>query len=561
MFTTLLLVALPILGWVQHRWITQLGQAQRAEMDRGLLTSATQLGRVFDGELGRVLTATRAAGSMIRDNEWQPYADRYIAWRETAEYPEAVAHVWLVDIEQGSLRLRQWNEKAFAFEADTLPDELQTWHPHLEQALKSGRLSTPLFGGSRLPHNSSLAFIAVLGRLTGPAQEDSTPALLGFNVVQFNLDFVGNRMFPSLVERYLPTVDGDRYRVAVADERGDSGVLYASDQDTPSGLDQGASIDLLTQSRRPNAQVLVPKWRLYVEHRAGVVEQAVARLTNWNLGVGLGMLALLFGSIVILAASSSRAQRFARQQIEMVASVSHELRTPIAVICAAAENLSEGVTRADRVKYYGNLIDVEARRLEDVVESAMLYAGISAGRSCTTRIPLAPAAIIDAALEATARAIPIPQLSRAIPSDLPQVAGDAAALQSALQNVIANAVKYGGPTGWVGIRAEAVGGRRPEVRITIEDRGPGISSDDLPHIFKPFFRGEAVAHQTRGSGLGLALVRQIISAHRGNVSVSTSSGGGTVFVITLPALDPNSDYARPVADTGGTLPAHGSRWT
>ena len=83
--------------------------------------------------------------------------------------------------------------------------------------------------------------------------------------------------------------------------------------------------------------------------------------------------------------------------------------------------------------------------------------------------------------------------------------GDANALRSAVQNLIANAVKYGGPDRWVRIRAEQVRERRHgEVRITVSDHGIGIDAADLPHIFEPFYRGaDAMAQQIHGNGLGL----------------------------------------------------------
>ena len=81
-------------------------------------------------------------------------------------------------------------------------------------------------------------------------------------------------------------------------------------------------------------------------------------------------------------------------------------------------------------------------------------------------------------------------MQRDIAPDLPPVVGDAAALRSAVQNLIANAVKYGGADRWVGVRAEHVRERRrSEVRITVSDHGAGIPPADLPHIFEPFYRG------------------------------------------------------------------------
>jgi signal transduction histidine kinase len=93
----------------------------------------------------------------------------------------------------------------------------------------------------------------------------------------------------------------------------------------------------------------------------------------------------------------------------------------------------------------------------------------------------------------------------------------------------------------VGIKAEhATDRRHSEVRITISDHGPGIPAEDLPHIFDPFYRGaDAVARQVHGSGLGLSLVRRIVVAHGGRVSVTTRTGAGSAFTIALPAAGPD----------------------
>jgi len=138
------------------------------------------------------------------------------------------------------------------------------------------------------------------------------------------------------------------------------------------------------------------------------------------------------------------------------------------------------------------------------------------------------------------------QVHREFAADLPQVMGDAAALRSAVQNLIANAVKYGGRDRWVGIRAEhAVDRRHSEVRITVSDHGAGIPATELPHIFDPFYRGaDATARQVHGSGLGLSLVKRIVTAHGGRVSVTTRPGAGTAFTIALPAAQPDTRIAR-----------------
>jgi two-component system sensor histidine kinase SenX3 len=116
-----------------------------------------------------------------------------------------------------------------------------------------------------------------------------------------------------------------------------------------------------------------------------------------------------------------------------------------------------------------------------------------------------------------------------------------------VQNLIANAVKYGGRDRWIGIRTEqGRHRRRSEVWITVSDHGDGIPAAELPHIFDPFYRGsDAVARQVHGNGLGLSLVRQIVAAHGGRVTVTTRAGAGSSFTIALPSAEP--DHATAVA--------------
>jgi signal transduction histidine kinase len=278
------------------------------------------------------------------------------------------------------------------------------------------------------------------------------------------------------------------------------------------------------------------RWRLLVQHQQGSLEAAVERVRRRNLLVSFGILLLMGVSIGLLTVSSRRAQRLARQQMEFVAGISHELRTPVAVIRSAAENLSHGVVGdADRVRRYGDAIQVEARRLGEMIERVLHFAGIESGRR-VAQTPVAVAAVVEAAIDATVSPDEGVTIERHIPPQVPPVLGDAAALRSAVQNLVTNAVKYGGADRWVGVRVEPhESGRAPEVRITVEDHGRGIAASDLPHIFEPFYRGkDALARQVQGSGLGLALVRRIVEAHGGRVSVASREGAGSAFTIHLP---------------------------
>jgi len=293
------------------------------------------------------------------------------------------------------------------------------------------------------------------------------------------------------------------------------------------------------------------RWTLMAKHRAGSLEAAVAAVRMRNLGISSGVLLLLTLAIGLIVVSARRAQELARQQMEFVAAVSHELRTPVSVIGAAAGNLADGVVGdPQRVRKYGETIQGEARRLAETVERVLQLAGIAAGKAAAARTPVNPSDLVHESLAACRTEIDQAgfNVEVGIAESLPHVVGDVTALRSALQNLISNAVKYGGNTRWLRVSARAVPGSRfpvpGEVQFIVEDRGLGIEADDRKHIFEPFYRGrEAVSQQIQGSGLGLNLVHRIAEAHDGSVHVTSEPGKGSTFTLSLPAV-----HTRPSAE-------------
>lgn len=282
-------------------------------------------------------------------------------------------------------------------------------------------------------------------------------------------------------------------------------------------------------------------WKLVIKHRAGSLEAAVAKVRQRNLALSGGVLLLLGVSVGFIVLTSRRAQSLAAKQMEFVAGVSHELRTPLAVICSAAENLADGVVEnRDQIKRYGSLIRDEGRRLTGMVEQVLEYAGAQSGKKTYELRPTAPAEIVADAL--TALHLPLTENGFLIEQDvaaaLPPIAADAAALSRALQNLLSNGMKYSGESRWLGLRAHVA--KTPpgeEVRFVVTDRGLGIAPAELPHIFEPFYRGREVsAAQIHGNGLGLSLVKHILDAHGGRVSVESHLGQGSTFTLHLPVV-------------------------
>jgi signal transduction histidine kinase len=370
---------------------------------------------------------------------------------------------------------------------------------------------------------------------------------------------------PELVRRYFGGTG--EYDVAVVRSADPLAVLYRSRPGFPSGPLRGTDAEVFFFGGRsgpdgpnqggppsmrledgPRAPLREPRagaspggfgrgaWRLVALHRTGSLQAAVAASRRRNLAVSAAILLLLAAVVATLLVSADRTRRLARQQVEFVAGLTHELRTPLAAIRSAGQNLADGVvTDRDRVRQYGILLEREGRRLSELIEQALAHAGIQARGNGARIGPVAIAEILENAL-AACRSLAQEQgtaLETAVARDLPPVLGDPSALRTLFENLVSNAIKYGGRAGSVRVQARAEG---RSVEVTVRDTGPGISPRDLPHIFEPFYRGsDASSGRVAGSGLGLSLVRRVVEAYGGGVRVESEPGKGTAFHVTLPA--------------------------
>jgi signal transduction histidine kinase len=560
--TALLVVLLPVLAFMQYRWVGQVSEGERERMQRNLETAAVQFREEFDSQLGQARNSLQVSTNAARDGSSTNYSLRYNQWLNSADHPQIVADIYVVDAEGDHLRLRRFNSATHTFDPSLWPETIDRLRPEFEGALAGFRKQLQPEPGrfARADHSLIVQALQNFGGQPQPGSPLTPPPapMFGFSVIQLDESYLRNQLVPSLAEKHFTAPGGDMYRVAVITEGAGQHVLYRSNQDATVDARSADVTEALYAprfgrgpGRRPNAprsearaEEPVGRWRLLVQHQSGSLEAAVASIRHRNLAISSGVLLLLTFGVVMLTATSRRAEKLAQQQMEFVAGVSHELRTPVAVVRSAAENLASGVVTGDRVKRYGQMLEAEARRLGDMVERVLQYAGIESGFNTAARVPLSPTEIIESAVDS---ALPLVgpaevTVNREIAPDLPTVIGDATALRSAVQNLVANAVKYGGRDRWVGIRAQHVRERRrSEVRITVSDHGPGIPAADLPHIFEPFYRGsDAIERQIQGHGLGLSLVRRIVEAHGGRVTVSTRPGAGTSFTIVLPAAAPDT---------------------
>lgn len=248
---------------------------------------------------------------------------------------------------------------------------------------------------------------------------------------------------------------------------------------------------------------------------------------------GFGLLALLATSLGMLTVATRRTQRAARQQLEQLARVSRELRTPLTVLSTAGDNLADAIVSGeDELREYGHVIQRETRRLHGLVENVLHLARRRAGVAAREPRPVEVATLVEDVL-ATAR----PGLEeagftveRSLPGHPVEVVGERQALRSALLNLVSNAVKHARSGRFLRI---AVAERGRQVRIEVADRGPGIGVREAGRIFEPYVRGSR-AGEVEGSGLGLAVVRDVVQAHGGRIAVEKAAEGGAAFVLYLP---------------------------
>jgi signal transduction histidine kinase len=510
--------------------------------------------------------------------------ERFERWNQTAPYARLISEVFVVIYDdQGRPHLSRLNAQARRFELTEWSGELMNLRDRFGQKDESSRLNVETSEQNLLePFAEDIPALVVPFPFspTDKSQSGTLSLPPGFTIIKIDLNYLQREFIPSLIQRHFDDSHNE-YNLAVISMRHPERVIYSSRSSavdlSPSdvstrifGLEsdelrafatsEGASIAggeqpatrqlRLIKLREPKSPAVVSsissgegngQWQLLIRHQAGSLAAAVNVARRRNLAISFSILLLLGAGIVMTAISARRAERLARQQINFVAGITHELRTPLAVICSAGENLADGIVDSpEKVAQYGDVIYGEGRRLTDMVEQVLEFAGAQSGQQRYEFRPISVAELIDGARAACQAQIQERDFNveTVIEKNLPPVSGDGAALKRALQNLISNAIKYDGESRWARISGQPGTGKHGnEVRIAVEDRGLGISSLDIAHIFEPFYRGhEAVAAQIMGSGVGLSLVKQIVEAHGGRVTVKSAPGAGSVFTLHLPII-------------------------
>lgn len=513
--------------------------------------------------------------------------------------PDVVQNVYIWETSQKAApRLLRLDEDRGNIEASSVPRELQPLLSHLQA--NSGSLSLALRAW-QLPNqtptqspadtaNSSAGSL----RNTGWQFDENIPAIVhpivqhhdakpassrdpvDWIVIVLNLNTLQKRVLPELATRYFGDLDGLDYNVAVIATGQKPRVIYSSEPGfgirdlgavdstmnifgPPPATVEGQFRQTVSNSRSLqngawhsfSGPVWFPvieydsqpdPWVLVVQRRAGPLQDVITQVKNKNLAISALVLLLLAVNIGVLAIAGFRAQKFAKLQMDFVASISHELRTPLTAIFSAGENIKDGlVSGKSGLARYGSIVMSQTRQLMDHVDRILLFASIRSGKDRYNLRPLPVAEILHHVRKSVAALIREDSwvLEEHVPSDLPCVMGDLYAVCSCLENLITNAIKYGGSDRRIRVSAtlHKLEDDRREIAISVEDHGIGISSSELSRVFEPFYRSPNVTEaQIHGTGLGLSVTKHLAEAMGGKLSVTSEVGVGSVFTLHLPAV-------------------------
>jgi signal transduction histidine kinase len=234
-----------------------------------------------------------------------------------------------------------------------------------------------------------------------------------------------------------------------------------------------------------------------------------------------------------LQVEKARVERLLAANRELVANVSHELRTPLATIRGYLEALA--LDHGDHLPAHDlDVLQREAQRLTALIDDLFTLA-----RAEVQQLPMTMTAVDAAALVRHVGEMVAPLARRereieivvALPSTLPPVQADRARLEQVLLNLVQNALRHTPPGGIVALEGIV---EKEFVTLAVADTGVGISADELPRVFDRFYRGDSSrTRETGGAGLGLTLVRELITSMGGSVTVESSPGRGTRFHVRL----------------------------
>lgn len=301
--------------------------------------------------------------------------------------------------------------------------------------------------------------------------------------------------------------------------------------------DADVEYDIKKVERIQRFPEMLENWNIKIAfHENPIVAASNKSLMRNLIILGVGVL-LLLGSLVFIYTTAQREQHLARRQAGFLANVTHELKTPLAVMQAAGENLADGrVTSPERLSSYGKHIYNESVRLRKMIEKLLDVAKNEAGQTILKLAPNRVDELVKDFLRENESWIREKGFKIALKRDknIPLVMLDADSFFSIMGNLVENAIKYSTDDKYLGIDIS-----RDEkfVSIHVSDHGIGIPKSAQKYVFDKFYRVEnEYTSNTKGHGLGLSIVKNLVELNGGFVTLKSQEGSGSVFTVSFPVI-------------------------
>jgi signal transduction histidine kinase len=325
--------------------------------------------------------------------------------------------------------------------------------------------------------------------------------------------------------------------------------VLASYEDTFKNSDSAyrivdASGDFVTGLAKPTGRPFAtasladcfPGWKVELYFKGGeVFDKAADRQIAIYIWTGALVILLILVIAAFAARAIGRQIRLNKMKNDFIATVSHELKTPLASMRVLVDTLLEGNIKDEtQTEEYLRLTAKENERLSRMIDNFLTFSRMERNKKAFEIIPANPVAIANDAVEVvrTKYATHKCQFTTDITSKLPEIAADHDAMVTVVVNLLDNACKYTGEHKQVSLKVFAEKGC---VCFAVSDNGIGIARRHIRKIFDSFYQVDnSLARKAEGCGLGLSIVKFIVDAHKGKISVDSKPGKGSTFTVRLP---------------------------
>lgn len=475
--------------------------------------------------------AARADFSMTDPAAIRPMLERVL------ERHPYVAHAFIYDQQKGIFvvsRQSRMQEGDFQSESEKMTTMVSAWLPIegkdiVEKLWKMEKQDGNhlMFDYAFAPRGGKRVYESmVLFPIDGVPQNRVT-----IGGVAFDVEYMKNTFFPEVLD-YM--VDCPTNRTPnTGDPRGAAMILAAKHEPdvlaTSSNFDGG-------KPEVERAMESFPGLVLGIKYRGTTIAALSNHFLHTSYWVLAGLSMLMAGGIVLTYRNVHREMALAKLKSDFVSNVSHELRTPLALIRLYAETLEMGrLTNPEKYQEYYRIIRKESERLTALINNILDFSRIEAGRKEYDFSETDLAELVRTTLDSYRYQIERQGFAfdQHIEDDLPPVRVDREAIARSLLNLVNNAVKYSSERKYLGVNLYRTDG---VVKMEVIDHGIGIPMAEQGKVFEKFYRAsDPLVHNTKGSGLGLSLVRHVVEAHGGQVAVESTPGQGSRFTIVLPA--------------------------